>query len=559
MTVDVPFFSLVLPFADPPVGSLVGAIDSVLAQTLDDWELLLVDNGSTDDELVAEIRRHASRDARIRVIARAERAEVAAAANDGVDTARGEFVAFLGQDSVLVPEALAANAQEIEAADDVDYLYSDESWHDGHREDAFVKPDWSPERLRAQNYCGQLSVLRTELVREVGSFRPELGASCDHDLVLRVTEKARRIVHLPEVLHRSRVAKTAESRSPAALEVGARAVQEHLDRVGIDGVAHALTSNHYRIVREFPAERTVSVVIPTRGSSAQVWGRRRALVVDAVRSALEFAYHPRMEIVVVYDNDTPASVLQELREVAGDRLVLVPFAEPFNYSRKMNRGVLASTGERLILLNDDVQVRNPGWVRELLAPLEEPGVGATGAKLYFEDTSIQHAGLAWLKGHWDHPYRLFPGDTPGRHRMNLVNREVSGVTGACTGIRRDTYLEVGGLTEQLPLNFNDVDFCYKITARGYRILYMAQCELFHFESRTRERNVHRYERDFVISRWGKPVRDPYSPDYPEQPLTAAEARLLAEKNAERAKAKAKAARAQRSVARSGGAVPRVGG
>lgn len=558
MTGEAPLFSLVVPLTDPPLDGLTAMVDSVIAQSCRDWELLLVDDSTTDREAAGILRRQADRDARIRIVAHSEEGSASDASNDAIDAARGEFIAFLRPDSVLVPTALAANAREIDEAEDVDYLYSDESRRDGDRDVAVIKPDWSPERLRAQYYCGQLSLSRTSLVREVGRFRPEFGSAADHDLALRVTERARRVVHLPEVLCRSRTAQVPVDASPGTLASGTRAVQEHLDRVGIDGTAHGVGPNHYRIVREFPAERTVSVVIPTRGSSAQVWGRRRVLVVDAVRSALEFAYHPRMEIVVVYDNDTPASVLKELRAVAGDRLVLVPFNEPFNYSRKMNCGVLASTGERLILLNDDVQIRNPGWVRELLAPLEEPGVGATGAKLYFEDTSIQHAGLAWLKGHWDHPYRLFPGDTPGRNQMNLINREVSGVTGACTGIRRDTYLEVGGLTEQLPLNFNDVDFCYKITARGYRILYMAQCELFHFESRTRERTVHRHERDFIISRWGRPDRDPYSPDYPEQPLTRAEAVARARERAKAVAAKARKAKARQRAALSGGVAPRQG-
>ncbi|TQK72248.1 MULTISPECIES: glycosyltransferase [unclassified Nocardioides] len=547
MTADAPLFTLVVPLTEPLIDPLVETVDAVLAQTFGDWELILVDNGSTSAEVSSALRRQAGRDSRIRVLARAERGNVAEASNDGLDAAQGEFIAFLAPGGLLTPNALAANARAIGNAHDVDFLYSDETRRTLDGDDDIIKPVWSPERLRAQNYCGQLAVLRTDLVRSVGRLRTDLGSSCDHDLVLRVTEQARRIVHLPKILHRSRIARPRPDTSPEALATGARVVQEHLDRVGIRGVAHAVGANHVRIVRDFPAERTVSVVIPTRGSSAQVWGRRRVLVVDAVRSVLEFAYHPRMEIVVVYDVGTPASVLEELRQVAGDHLVLVRFDEPFNYSRKMNRGVLASTGERLILLNDDVEVRNPGWVRELLAPLEEPGVGATGAKLYFEDTSIQHAGLAWVNRNWDHPYRLFPGDTAGRGRMNVVNREVSGVTGACTGIRRDTYFEVGGLTEQLPLNFNDVDFCYKITARGYRILYMAQCELFHFESRTRERRVHKYERDFIVSRWGGPDRDPYSPDYPEQPLTPADARRRAHEREE--KAWARTLRARRAAAR----------
>jgi O-antigen biosynthesis protein len=313
---------------------------------------------------------------------------------------------------------------------------------------------------------------------------------------------------------------------PYALEAGRKAVQEHLQRVGIDGTVEIGGPGRYLVRRRLPQDRRVSIVIPTIGSSSMVWGRRSALVTRAVRSALAQTSHENVEVVVVYDEPTPTRVLDELRQIAGERLVLVPFREKFNYSRKVNLGVLVSTGDRLVLLNDDVEVRSENWIEELLAPLEEPDVGMTGAKLYFSSTAIQHAGLAYSRGEYMHPYRFATESTPGKANELRINREVSGVTGACVGMRREVYFEAGGLTEQLPESFNDVDLCYKMHRLGYRILYMAHCELFHFESQTREPTPKASDLRFMRRRWGIPTRDAYTPVYPNLPPTEAERREM---------------------------------
>lgn len=532
-----PLFSIVTPVYEPPVDVLSAAIDSVLAQTFTDWELILVDDCSPNPAVRETLRRYAARDARIKVVERETNGHIVKASNDGIAAATGRFIALLDHDDLLTPDALARNAEEISAAEDVDYLYSDEDKVDqkGRFYDLFVKPDWSPERLRGQNYCCHFSVLRASLVREVGGFREGYDGSQDHDLILRVTEKARRIVHIPEVLYHWRVIPGSAAgdvdAKPYAAEAGRRAVQDQLDRLGIDGTVSIGRHNLLQISRRLDPGHRVSIVIPTRGSSALVWGRRRTMVVDCVRSALMNTDHEDLEVVVVADEVTPDSVIEELRQVAGPRLVTVPFGEKFNYSRKVNLGVLASTGDRIVVLNDDMQVRTPEWLGELVAPLDEPDVGLTGGKLLFSSTAIQHAGLAFLRGGYQHPYRLMRGDSAGLFGDLLVNREVSGVTGACVAFRRDTFLEVGGLAEGLPESFNDVDFCYKISRAGYRILYLAGCELFHFESQTRDPKPYAKDTVFMRGRWGVPGRDPYTPVYPQMPPT------LAEKKAMKAKAR----------------------
>ena len=520
---NAPLFSIVTPVYEPPVNVLSDTIESVLAQDFEDWEWLLVDDCSPSAAVRELIREHAARDSRIKLIERETNGHIVAASNDGIAAATGEFIVLLDHDDLLVPEALKVNARQIERRPDVDYLYSDEDKvdDDGNFFGEFRKPAWSPERLRGQMYTSHLSVMRTEVVRRVGGFREGYDGSQDHDLALRVGEVARRVVHIPQVLYHWRSvpgsAAADINAKPYATIAGAKAVQSHLDRLGIDAeVGQGPVPGHYRITRRLDPSVRVSIVIPTIGQSDLIWGTRRCMVVEAVRSLLAHTEHENLEIVVVYDDPTPAHVLTELREIAGDKLVLELFTRPFNYSEKMNVGCLRATGDRLVFLNDDVEVISSGWLEQLVAPLDESDVGLTGAKLCFSDNTIQHAGHAYAKGHYVHPYRFEPRESYGPFGALIINREASGVTAACAAMRRDTFLKIGGFAEALPANFNDVDLCYKVRAAGLRIVYVASVELFHFESRTREGVVHDWERDFVRARWGVPRMDPYVPSRRDQ-------------------------------------------
>ena len=202
-----------------------------------------------------------------------------------------------------------------------------------------------------------------------------------------------------------------------------------------------------------------------------------------------------------------------MREIAGDKLVLVPYMEKFNFSKKMNLGVIASTGDRIVALNDDVQVISDHWLEELVAPLDEPDVGMTGAKLYFSDGTVQHAGHSYSQGGYHHVFINSAHDALGPYGDLKINRECSGVTAACAAMRREVFDEVGGFSEMLPVNFNDVDLSFKVRFLGYRILWMASCELYHFESRTRVRGMEPWEFTKSVSRWGNPEHDPYLPDF----------------------------------------------
>ncbi|MCO5323735.1 MAG: glycosyltransferase [Nocardioidaceae bacterium] len=434
-----PLFSIVTPVYNPPVDVLKDTIESVFAQDFTDWEWILVDDRSTDPAGRTGLGA-ARHDPRVKVIAREVNGHIVAASNDGVDAATGTFIALLDHDDLLTPDALKKNADLIREHDDLDYIYSDEDKVDakGRYYDHFEKPPWSPERLRGQNYCCHFSVLRTDLVRAVGGFREGYDGSQDHDLILRVTEQARRIEHIPEILYHWRVvpgsAAGGVDAKPYAADAGLRAVQDHVDRLGIAAtVKPGITPGCYQLNRSLPAERTVSIIIPTIGSKGMVWGRERVLIVDSVRSLVARTNHANLEIVVVYDEPTPKAVLEELRKIAGRKLVLVAFKEKFNFSKKMNLGVLASRGERLIFLNDDVEVRTQNWVEELLAPLEEPDVGMTGAMLLLRVSTIQACRSRLSAWSLRSSRRGHAVQRPGQWGSHHINREVSGVTAACAG------------------------------------------------------------------------------------------------------------------------------
>ncbi len=515
-----PLFSVVTPVYEPPIYVLQEAIQSVIDQSFTDWELVLVDDRSRSDDVRQVLRTAAATDDRIRVVERAVNGGIAAATNDAIAGSSGVFLALLDHDDLLTPNALEVMARAIAEHDDVDYLYSDEDKIDpnGNYCDLFRKPDWSPERLRHQMYTCHLSVLRSALVREIDGFHEGFAGSQDHDLVLRVTERARRVVHVPEVLYHWRIlpgsGAVGVEEKPYAWEAGRRAVQAHLDRLGISATSElGRHPGQYRIRRSVDPATSVSIIVPTRGTSGTVWGERRCFVVEAVRSALSKTSITNLEVVVVYDEGaTPTATLAELANLCGNRYVPVPFAGEFNFSEKCNVGFLASSGDAIVLLNDDVEVTSDGWLEELIAPvIQEPDVGMTGARLHFSDGTLQHAGHRYGDESWSHAFHGLVMDEAADFGALALNREASGATAACAALRREVFEEVGGLTEELPANFNDIDLSLKIARAGYRILWMAHSVLFHFESSTRKRIVEAWEVDTIVRRWGKPSRERYVP------------------------------------------------
>jgi GT2 family glycosyltransferase len=450
------------------------ALDSLAAQTSSDWEVCRTDRGDPDD------------------------------LNEALANARGDFVAVLDGADTLAPSALAVIEQALSADPTIDFLYTDESLSvAGAEPETFLKPDWSPERLRSQHYTGQLAVFRRAVLDELGGFHCELAGA--HDLALRVAERTRRIRHVPAVLC-TRVANVPID--DVARRGRRRAVAEHLERLSIRAtVEDGTLPGTVRVRRLLPnPPPRVSVVIPTAGIVRPVWGIERVLVETAVRSVVEVSDHPDVEVVVVADPQTPPAVTERLSSMGAK---VIEGAGAFSYSRRCNQGVAASSGEHVVLLNDDILVEQPDWLTVQLGFFTEPDVGVVGARLLYADGTLQHAGVL-LNEHPMHIYNGFAADEPGPFGLLQIDREVGAVTGACLATTRAVWDEMGGLSEDFAVAFNDVDFCLRVRASGRRVIWTPYATLYHFESQSRGHDVDQREIDLMFARWDDELRhDPY--------------------------------------------------
>lgn len=512
-----PRISVLTTVFDPEREHLEACLDSVADQEFADWEHVLVDDGSTQPWVADVLAAAAAADARVRVIARPENGGIVAASIDALTAAKGEWVALLDHDDELEPTALGAMSAA--ATDETDVVYSDHDLlrSDGRYASPSYKPDFSPERLRNQNYITHFLMARRSLIVDVGGFRVGYDGAQDHDLVLRLAEQARHVAHVPQVLYHWRQSPTSvtsdSSNKRWAFDAGVRAVADHCRRIGLDAtVEHTEHDGCYRVVRHLAERSLVSVVIPTRGSSGRVWGVSRVYVVDAVRSLLETSTYTDLEFVIVYDEATPAPVMRSLERLLGDRLVAVEYDRPsFNFSEKMNIGALHATGDLLLLLNDDTELIDPDSIGVLVGLLADDDVAMAGGRLLFEDGTLQHGGHVY---HHDLMHVCFGwgGDSPGPWPLRplAVARECSGVTAAASLVKRSVFDEVGGFPEALPLNYNDVDLCLKIRDLGHRIVWTPWASWYHFESRTRHSVLQPEEYEFINQRWHSEINnDPY--------------------------------------------------
>ncbi len=528
---SAPVYSIIVPVFRTPGKFLAEMIDSVTAQTDPRFELILFDDGSDDAELTAAMQAAAARDSRLVVVAGTENIGIVGATQAALAMAAGEYVALLDHDDLLAPTALQRVGDVFDAAAGagrpIDIVYTDEDQlhPDGHFRVAFRKPDFSPERLRGQMYFGHLTVYRRSLLAQLGGFRPGYDGSQDYDLALRAIEVAAGVQHLPEVLYHWRIHPASVSQRPdnaTVFDAARRALADHLERTGVAGAVEQVHPvGIYRIHRQLKSPPLVSIIIPTRGSRGLIRGVSRVMIVDAVRSVVELSTYPNYEIVLVADTATPTAVLRDLKTIAGDRLRVIPFDGPFNFSAKMNLGAARAQGDLLLLLNDDVEIVSPDWIETMTALALIADVGMVGAKLLFEDGTIQHLGHLYEGGEVTHVAGGAPADWPGPVGDLLMEREVSGVTAACALVRRDVFEEVGGLSPALPINFNDVDLSLKITASGYRILITPFAVLYHFESKTRLRSVTAHEVGTLRRRWDhRLVLDPFWRHDPVEVATA---------------------------------------
>lgn len=517
---DAPRFSVITPVYDTPADVFWAMAGSVLKQSCGDWELCLVDDCSPAPHVAALLDEVEGLDPRIRVERRAENGGIVAASNDAVAMARGEFLVLLDHDDELHPDALLRVEQALRAEPEADYAYTDEDKIDraGHHSGPFFKPDWSPERMRCQMYSCHLSVFRRSLVEEVGGFDPEFEGSQDWDMVLKATERARAVVHVPRVLYHWRMLEGSTAGSdvtakPWAFDAGTRAVQAHLDRIGMPARSTHDPDDRgvYHLDPELSAEPLVSIVIPTAGQVREVRYEPVVLVSHCLRSIVETSTYGNYELIVVVDSPADPALLEELREIGGERLRLVDYEKPFSYSDKINTGAAAARGEHLLLLNDDIEVATPNWIERMVMYSGMEEIGAVGGRLLLQDGRLQHVGVRFENALPGHHYWGFRGDFRGYANGVRVSQNCLAVTAACLMTRRELFEQLDGLSDEFPVNYNDVDYCLRLWQEGKRVVYDADLKMFHFESSSRSSDVNEWEKRLFREMWLPfTAVDPYS-------------------------------------------------
>ena len=494
-------------------------LDSVLGQTCPNWQLCLADaSDAAHGDVAQTVRAYQARDARI-VYTKVENKGISANTNAAAALAAGEYLALADHDDVLAPHAvyeMMKAAHETGAA----FLYSDEALFtsDVRRPTAgHFKPDFAPDYLNCCNYICHFSVFQKALFDAVGGLDPACDGSQDHDIVLRLTERARCIVHIPKVLYYWRVHEGSTSggtgAKPYVAAAAKRAVAGHLARTGAKGaVADGLFPSTYKVEYAVEGNPLVSILIPNKDHADDL---RKALTSIFTKTA-----YPNYEVLVVENNSVEPATFDYYRELQKQHpnCRVVTYEGGFNFSAINNFGRKAARGEYLLLLNNDVEVINGTWLGEMLALCAQPGVGIVGAKLYYPDDTIQHAGvIVGLGGYAGHSHKYAKRGGSGYMFRAATVQDLSAVTAACLLVKAAGYDEAGGLDEGFAVAFNDVDFCLRVRALGYRVLFTPYAELYHYESKSRgldtkgpARERFEGERRRMKQRYGERLlRDPF--------------------------------------------------
>jgi GT2 family glycosyltransferase len=467
------------------------------------------------------IDEYAHRDARVKVVYCNSHGHISVTSNRALTLATGDFVTFLDHDDELAPTALSEIVCEIRRKPELDIIYSDEDFIDpkGNRRAPHFKSDWNPYLLYSHNYVTHLCVYRRALVDEVGGFRTGVEGAQDYDLLLRCSRytQASRILHIPKILYHWRMTDrstaSGASRKGYTHAAGKRALLDYFSTAHVPVRVDATDAeNFYRVTfLDSGPLPLVTLIIPTRD--------RVELLAKCVEGILERTDYRDLEILIVDNGSVEAQTQRYLQEIAQTSSVRVArLDEPFNFSRICNFAAGLARGEILGLLNNDVDVISSGWLDEMVMLARRPDVGCVGAKLYYADETVQHAGvILGLGGYAAHSHRCFPRGSGGYFNRLKVRQNVSAVTGACLVVRKAVYEQVDGMDERLTVAYNDVDFCLKVLDAGYLNVFTPFAELYHFESKTRgyddtaEKQVRfQREKDYLRQKWGDRISlDPY--------------------------------------------------
>ena len=514
-----PIISVVMPIYETPADILREAIESVVNQLYPHWELCIADDASKSPHIRALVDAYVQRDGRIRCVYRESNGHISAASNSALTLATGDYVALLDHDDLLSEHALYMIAESIQRHPEADVFYSDEDKLDenGKRSDPHFKPDWSPELFYGQNYLNHLTVYKRSAVEKNGGFRLGFEGSQDYDLALRViSATSQPVVHIPHILYHWRIFKGAGTMSSQnlgkATDAARRALVENFARLGIPVTVKDVAGSFHRVIRPAPVSwPKISVIIPTRDYLDVL-----EVAVDGLLTKTDY---PDLEIVIADNESVRPETLAYLDRLKERGIHIVECKGEFNYSDINNKAVAASTGELVLLLNNDISMLDNGWLKEMAIYFADPEVGIVGAKLLYPDGLLQHAGVTvGLGGVAGHRCVGYPGNELGRFGRLALAQDVSSVTGACLLIRKSVYDDVGGLDAcNLAVAFNDVDLCLRVQEAGYRIIWTPYAVLEHHESKSRGSDMAgeklaRFQKEvsFMRTRWGmRLMADPF--------------------------------------------------
>ena len=481
-----PLISIVIPLYCTPLPYLKELIESVRRQSYENWQLCLAD-GSPDDKAKEFLEKHYGREKRIVYQKLKENGGISANTNAAAELAKGEYLMFCDHDDTLEPDALYEIVKAINDTD-ADVVYTDEdkvSMDGRHYFDPNFKPDFNLFRLRENNYICHIFVVRKSLTDETGMLRSEFDGAQDFDFILRCCEKAKKITHIPKVLYHWRCHMDSTAADPSskayAYEAGRKAIREHYQRMGIDAkVDMTERPGWYRSHIKVQGNPMVSIIIPNKDHTDDL----ELCLFSMSRKSTYRNY----EVLIVENNSEKEETFEYYKKLPEryPKVRVLTWEKEFNYSAINNFAAEEAQGEYLLFLNNDVEILTPDWIEEMLQNCQQENVAAVGAKLYYPDDTIQHAGVVLgLGGIAGHIMCRASREDPGYFGRMISVQEISAVTAACMMVKKSEFDSVKGFDETFQVAFNDIDLCMKFRAAGKKIVFTPYAELYHYESKSR--------------------------------------------------------------------------